>query len=57
MEKLIKGILFMVVIIGLPILANLIVEMVVKNITSETLIKCVYLISGLVLIHFTKEGR
>lgn len=47
----------MVVIIGLPILANLIVEMVVKNITSETLIKCVYLISGLVLIHFTKEGR
>lgn len=57
MEKLIKGILFMVVIIGLPILANLIVEMVVKNITSETLIKCVYLISGLVLIYFTKEGR
>lgn len=57
MEKLIKGILFMVVIIGLPILANLIVEMVVKNITSEALIKCVYLISGLVLIHFTKEGR
>ena len=57
MEKLIKGILLMVVIIGLPILANLIVEMVVKNITSETLIKCVYLISGLVLIHFTKEGR
>lgn len=57
MEKLIKGILFMVVIIGLPILANLIVEMVVKNITSETLIKCVYLISGLALIRFTKEGR
>lgn len=57
MEKLIKGILFMLVIIGLPILANLIVEMVVKNITPETLIKCVYLMSGLVLIHFAKEGR
>lgn len=57
MEKLIKVILFMLVIIGLPILANLIVEIIIKNITSETLIKCVYLTSGLVLIHFTKEGR
>lgn len=53
MQNLIKAIVFIFIIIILPMLADIISNFI----EGDTIIKCVYFISGLILIHFWKESR
>lgn len=57
MKNFIEGMLFIGVVIGLPILANLVVEVVITNVAPETFIKCIYFVLGLIMIHFIRKGR
>ena len=57
MRNFIEGMLFIGVVIGLPILANLVVEVVITNVAPETFIKCIYFVLGLIMIHFMRKGR
>lgn len=56
MRNLIEGIIFSIIVIGLPILANFIVEIVMNFITIEFIMKCTYLTLGLILIVFIREA-
>ena len=53
MKNLIKAIVILGIIIGLPILADTILNLV----TMDMIMKCVYFVSGLILIKFYKEAR
>lgn len=53
MEKLIKTIIILGIIIGFPMLADFISNLI----TMDMILKCVYLTLGLVLIKFRKEVR
>lgn len=53
MKNLIKASILILIIIGLPILADVISNLI----TMDTIMKCVYFTSGLVLIGFRKVGR
>lgn len=52
-----KTIVFILIIIGLPILAELIVEIATNIITMDLIMKCVYFILGLSIIYLIKEVR
>lgn len=56
-KKLIEIILFTVITFGLPILANLIVEILSGIITMQMIMKCVYFGLGLSIIYILKEIR
>lgn len=56
-KNLIETILFTVVVIGLPILANVIVEILSGIITMQMIMKCVYFVLGLSIIYILKEAR
>lgn len=56
-KNLIETILFTVVVIGLPILANVIVEILSGIITMQMIMKCVYFLLGLSIIYILKEAR
>lgn len=53
MKNLIKAIIILGIIIGLPILADTISNLI----TRDTIMKCVYFTSGLTGIYFWKVGR
>lgn len=53
MEKLIKTIVILGIIIGLPLLA----DTISKFVTMGMFMKCMYFVSGLILIVFRKVGR
>ena len=53
MKNLIKAIIILGIIIGLPILADTMSNLI----TMDILIKCVYFASGLAGIYFWKAGR
>ena len=57
MRNLIEKILFIIVIIGLPILANLLAEGISNILTIGMIMKCVYLTLGLSIIYIFKEAR
>lgn len=56
-KNLIETILFTVVVIGLPILANAIAEILSGIITMQMIMKCVYFMLGLSIIYILKEAR
>ncbi len=53
MKNLIKAIVILGIIIGLPLLADTISNLI----TMDMIMKCVYLALGLILISFRKVGR
>lgn len=53
MKNLIKAIIILGIIIGLPLLADTISNLI----TMDMIMKCVYFVSGLILIGFRKVGR
>ncbi len=53
MEKILRGIIILGIFIGVPLLAEYISNLV----TMDMIMKCVYFVSGLILIHFWKECR
>lgn len=55
-ENVKQTILFILIVIGMPMLANVIVEIASSIITVDMLMKCVYFVLGLILIYFRKVG-
>lgn len=53
MKNLIKAIIILGIIIGLPIVADFISNLI----TMDMIMKCVYFVSGLSLIKFYREVR
>ncbi len=53
MGKIIKAIIILGIFIGAPLLA----EHISNLVTMGMIMKCVYFVSGLILIHFWKECR
>ena len=49
--------LFILIVIGLPILINLVVEAISNIVTMDMIVKCVYLTLGLSIIYILKEAR
>lgn len=52
-----KTILFILIVVGLPILANIVVNILENIITMQMIMKCVYLALGLSIIYIFKEVR
>lgn len=53
MENLIRLSIFILIFIGLPILA----DQIINNVSEEVMLKGIYLTLGLATIHFWKEGN
>lgn len=51
-----KTILFILIVIGLPILVSFIAEVIANIVTMDTIMKCVYLTLGLSVICIFKEA-
>ena len=56
-KNLKQTILFILIVIGLPILINLVVEAISNIVTMDMIVKCVYLTLGLSIIYILKEAR
>lgn len=56
-KNLKQTILFILIVIGLPILANLVVEAISNIVTIDLIVKCAYLTLGLSIIYILKEAR
>lgn len=56
-KNLKQTILFILIVIGVVIVANLIVEMIANIITMDMIIKCVYFILGLSTIYLLREAK
>ena len=56
-KNIIQGIIFILIIVGLPILANLIVNILENIVTMQMIMKCVYSALGLSTIYLLKEAR
>ena len=52
-----KTILFILIVIGLPILVSFIAEAIANIITMDMIVRCVYLTLGLSIIYILKEAR
>ena len=55
MRNLLKGIIFMLIFVGTPLLANLIVEITTNIITIENVLKTIFVSLGIISIYLVKE--
>lgn len=55
-NNLVKNILFILIIVGLPILVNMVVNVLSSIITMEMIMKVVYVALIALGIYFVKEG-
>lgn len=52
-----KTILFILIVVGLPMLASFIAEVIANIVTMDMIVKGVYLTLGLSIIYILKEAR